>query len=59
MSRKCYSVVASEDRLSKCQAQDRKRARESCASETVAQREIWLAKRRLQHTNGYASLSPR
>ena len=47
MSRKCYSIMASKCRLSKRRAQDRKRGRERRTSETAAQREVRLAKRRL------------
>ena len=38
MPRKCYSILVSEGRLSKCRVQDRQRAREHRASETAAQR---------------------
>ena len=48
MSRKCYIIVASEGRLSKRRAQDRKRARERRALETAAQREVRLVKCRLR-----------
>ena len=51
--------MASESRLSKCKAQDRKRARERRASETAAQREVRLAKHRLQHTEMRMLLSQR
>ena len=44
--------------LSKRRGQERKRARERCASETATQREVMLAKHHQQRTDMYA-FSPR
>ena len=46
-------------KLSKRRGQERKRARERCASETATQREVMLAKHHQQYTNMYAFFSPR
>ena len=45
--------------LSKRRGQERKRARERCASETATQREVMLAKHHQQHTDMYAFFSER
>ena len=44
-------------KLSKRRGQERKRARERCASETATQREVMLAKHHQQHTDMYAFFS--
>ena len=46
-------------KLSKRRGQERKRAREHCASETATQREVMLAKHHQQHTDMYAFFSER
>ena len=46
-------------KLSKRRGQERKRARERCASETATQREVMLAKHHQQHTDMYAFFSER
>ena len=46
-------------KLSKRRGQERKRARERCASETATQREVMLAKHHQQHTDMYAFFSAR